>query len=81
MPQAYIPPIGYYLFNFSNLPGVVGRELREQVAGLLRVQMWGVDAGEPHRDALAPGDRALIYIGPPERAFVGRAQVASAVRE
>jgi hypothetical protein len=43
--------------------------------------MWGVDAGEPHRAALVPGDLALIYVGPPERAFVGRAELASAVRD
>jgi len=43
--------------------------------------MWGIDAAEPHRAALAPGDLALIYVGPPPRAFVGRAELASAVRD
>jgi hypothetical protein len=43
--------------------------------------MWGVDAGEPHGAALASGDLALIYVGPPQRAFVGRAGLASAVRD
>src|SRR5438105_9404647 len=43
--------------------------------------MWGVDAGEPHRGALGPGDLALIYIGPPEASFVGRARLASAVHD
>jgi hypothetical protein len=43
--------------------------------------MWGVDAGEPHRGALAPGDLALIYIGPPQASFVGRAELASGVRD
>jgi len=43
--------------------------------------MWGVDAGEPHRGLLGPGDIALIYIGPPEASFVGRARLASAVRD
>ena len=41
--------------------------------------MWGVEADEPHRDALAPGDLVLIYLGAPDRVFVGRAQLASAV--
>ena len=76
-----ISRIAYYLFNFSNQHGARGRALREQVAALLRLKMWGVDAGEPHRAALAPGDRALIYVGPPLRAFVGRAEVASGVRD
>ena len=55
--------------------------MREQAAGLLRVRMWGVEADEPHRDALASGDLVLIYLGAPEREFIGRAELASAVRE
>ena len=73
--------IGYYLFNFSNRHEVVERALRDQVTALRRLKMWGVDAGELHRAELAPGDVALIYIGPPERAFVGRAELALAVRD
>jgi hypothetical protein len=41
--------------------------------------MWGVGADERHRDALATGDLVLIYLGAPERVFVGRAELASAV--
>ena len=33
---------------------------------------------ERHRDALAPGDQVLIYLGAPEREFIGRAELASA---
>ena len=43
--------------------------------------MWGVDAQEPHRDALAPGDLVLIYLGAPERVFIGRAEIGSAVHD
>jgi hypothetical protein len=43
--------------------------------------MWGVEAKEPHLAVLAPGDLALIYIGPPEASFVGRAELGSAVRD
>ncbi len=43
--------------------------------------MWGIDADEPHRDALAPGDLILIYLGAPERVFIGRAELASAVHD
>jgi hypothetical protein len=48
---------------------------------LLRAKLWGVDAGEPRRDALAAGDVALVYLGAPSRAFVGHAELASGVRE
>ena len=43
--------------------------------------MWGVDAYERHRDALAPGDLVLIYLGAPVREFIGRAELASAVHD
>jgi hypothetical protein len=43
--------------------------------------MWGIDADEPHRNALAPGDLVLIYLAAPERKFIGRAELASAVHD
>jgi hypothetical protein len=43
--------------------------------------MWAVHPAEPHRASLAAGDLVIIYISPPERAFVGRAVLASAVRD
>ncbi len=43
--------------------------------------MWGVDADERHRMALAAGDLVLIYLGAPAREFIGRAELASAVRD
>jgi hypothetical protein len=43
--------------------------------------MWGIDADEPHGNALAAGDLVLIYLGAPERKFIGRAALASAVHD
>ena len=43
--------------------------------------MWGIDADEPHRDAVAAGDLVLIYLGAPEREFIGRAELASEVHD
>jgi hypothetical protein len=43
--------------------------------------MWGIDADEPHSTALACGDLVLIYLGAPERQFIGRAELASTVRD
>jgi hypothetical protein len=73
--------VAHYLFNFVNGDTAKGPALREQAAGFLRVRMWGVDADEPHRDTLAPGDLILIYRGAPEREFIGRAELASAVHD
>ena len=47
----------------------------------MRLGMWGIDADERHRDALAPGDLVLIYPGAPEREFIGRAELASAAHD
>jgi hypothetical protein len=68
--------VAHYLFTF-----VDGDSARERAAGFLRVGMWGVAAGEPHRDALAAGDLVLIYLGAPDRELIGRAELASAVRD
>jgi hypothetical protein len=43
--------------------------------------MWGIDADERHCNALAPGDLTLIYLGAPEREFIGRAELASAAHD
>src|ERR671923_1163641 len=55
--------------------------LREEATGFLRVRMWGINAYEPHRNALAAGDLILVYLGAPERKFIGRAELASAVHD
>jgi hypothetical protein len=63
--------MAHYIFNV----------LRGDGAGFLHSCVWGVDADERHRDALAPGDRVLLYLGAPKRTFIGRAELASAVRD
>ena len=69
--------MAHYIFNVVNADAPV----REQTAGFLRVRMWGVDVDEPHRDALAPGDLVLLYLAAPDREFIGRAELASAVHD
>jgi hypothetical protein len=73
--------VAHYLFNFVNGDAAKGPALREQAAGFLRIRMWGIDAEEPHRNALAAGDLILIYLGAAEREFIGRAELASAVHD
>jgi hypothetical protein len=67
--------MAHWLFNFSDGD-------REQATALLRAKMWGVgphDKGHP--DALAAGDLVLIYLAAPEREFIGRAELATAVHD
>jgi hypothetical protein len=72
--------VAHYLLNFAK-DAAQGPAAREQAAGLLRLGMWGVDADEPHRNALGPGDFVLVYVAAPAREFIGRAELASAVRD
>jgi len=67
--------VAHYLFNFVKGDAAKGPALGEQAAGFLRVRMWGIDADEPHSNALAPGDLILIYLGAPEREFIGHAEL------
>ena len=66
--------MAHYLFNFSDGD-------RQQATVLLRANMWGVGRDERYRDALAPGDLALIYLPAPEAEFIGRAELATAVHD
>jgi hypothetical protein len=73
--------VAHYLFNFVKGDAAKGPPPREQATGFMRVRMWGVDADEPHRDALASGNLVLIYLGAPEREFIGRSELASSVHD
>ena len=73
--------MAHYLFNLVGRDAATGAAPREQAAGFLRARMWGIDADERHRDALAPGDLVLLYLGAPDREFIGRAVLASAVHD
>jgi hypothetical protein len=66
--------MAHYLFNFS-------KGDRQQAIALVQATMWGVSRQERYRDALAPGDLALIYLPAPEAAFIGRAELATAVHD
>ena len=72
--------MAHYLFNHS-VDGAMGPALLEEATQLLRVGMWGLDGAEQHSQALAPGDLVLIYLAAPARAFIGRAELASAVHD
>jgi hypothetical protein len=73
--------VAHYLFNVVHREAAERFAVRERAAGSLRVGMWGIDADEPHRDALAAGDLVLVYLGAPDRTFIGRAELASAVHD
>ena len=47
---------------------------------MLEAKVWGIPSDERYADEVAPGDVALIYVAS-EEAFIGRAELATAVRE
>ncbi len=73
--------MAHYLFNFVQDDAAQGPALREQAARFLRATMWGIERDEKHSKALAPGDLVLVYLGAPERTFIGRAELASAAHD
>ncbi len=73
-PPRYSPEMAHYVFNFSSGD-------RQRAAALLQAKMWGIGGGGRRRDELAPGDLALIYVASPEAAFIGRAELATAVHD
>ena len=79
--RAYVGAVAYYIFNVVSPDAESRPTAREQAIESLRVRMWGIDADEPHRSALAPGDLVLVYLGAPERMFIGRTKLASAAHE
>jgi hypothetical protein len=64
--------VAHYLFNVT--------EPARQVVDRLDAGLWGVAEGEPHRDALAPGDDALVYVASGQ-VLVARVEIGSAVRD
>jgi hypothetical protein len=73
--------MAHYLFNLVKGDAATGPALCEQAGAFVKARMWGVVPDEPHRDALAPGDLVLIYLGAPELEFIGRAALASAAHD
>jgi len=65
--------MAHFLFNFPEGD-------RDEATARLAANMWGVGDDERHRDALAPGDVALIYVATSAE-LIGRAELATSVRE
>ncbi len=72
---------GFLLAYTQSMTGDT-RSLVEQARELLVVGMWGINSGAQNRDRLGPGDQIVAYAGgrSADRAFVGHAVLATAVR-
>lgn len=70
-----------WILNFTKGGVKHKKQLSAQARELLDVGLWGVPNTAQARDKLAPGDRVLVYIGAPERVFIGQATIASGWHE
>ncbi len=73
--------VANYLFNFTRKNAARDRPLREQAAQLLRLRLWGIGDRTPNRDLLRDGDRVLVFVGAPEKEFIGHAVLSAGVHE
>lgn len=63
--------MSYYIFNVRK---------RGDAVRSLRARRWEIAGDERHAEALVPGDLALVYVAAPARVFIGRAEIASTLR-
>lgn len=70
----YSPRMAHFLFS------IAARD-RGLANALLQARMWGVGRNERHRDALARGDLALVYLPAPAAEFIARVELATAVHD
>lgn len=71
--------MAFWLFNLVPTDSAPLRA-GERAVELLEARRWEIGGDEPHRDALSPGDRVLIYLAAPARVFIARAELASPVQ-
>jgi|ERR1039458_2721124 hypothetical protein len=65
-----------WVLNFTQGATRDKERLAEQALRLLQTGLWGIPESTQAKDKLAAGDRVLISVGAPDRAFVGDAVIA-----
>jgi hypothetical protein len=71
--------VAHYLFNFTKKGANQSKTLRDQAAQLLHAKLWGIGDKTANRSLLTVGDHVLVYVGAPEKAFVGHGTLSSGV--
>jgi hypothetical protein len=69
--------MAHWILNFTRRGTKDKKLMPQQAKKLLEAGMWGVPATAQAREKLAPGDRVLVYVGAPDRVFVGDATLNS----
>jgi hypothetical protein len=72
-----LPTVASWILNFTKGGAKLKKQLPQQAQELVRVGLWGIPPTAQAKDKLAAGDRVLVYVGAPDRVFVGRAGIAA----
>jgi hypothetical protein len=72
-----LPTVASWILNFTKGGAKLKKQLPQQAQELVRVGLWGIPPTAQAKDKLAAGDRVLVYVGAPDRVFVGRAAIAA----
>ncbi len=69
--------MGNWVVNFTKGGTQDKKLMPQQARKLLRAGLWGVPDTAQAKEKLAVGDRVLVYVGAPDRIFVGDARIAA----
>jgi hypothetical protein len=70
-----------WIVNFTKDGAHDPKRMTAEARALLGARLWGIPASAPTKDKPVPGDRLLLYVGAPDKAFVGHATIASTYHE
>lgn len=76
-----VPAVADWILNFTKGGVKHKKQLSAQARELLGIGLWGIPTTAQARGKIAVGDRLLVYVGAPERVFVGHATVAAGWHE
>lgn len=77
----YGPAVATFILNFTRGGTADKKAMPAQARKLLDVGLWGIPPKAQLRHKIAAGDRVLVFVGAPDRLFIGDAVVQSAYHE
>jgi hypothetical protein len=66
-----------WILNFTRRGTKDKKLMPQQARGLLEIGLWGIPETAQAKDKLAASDRVLVYVGAPDRLFLGDARISS----
>jgi hypothetical protein len=73
--------VATFILNFTRGGTKDKKAMPAQARQLLEVGLWGIPPNAQLRHKIAPRDRVLVYVGAPDRVFIGDAVVQKGYHE